>query len=129
MYASGHGQVDAVHLLLAAGADANNVCSHGWTALLASSFNDHVEIMKVLIAHGADVNARDSSGNTPLIRASAFGHLGALRTLLAVDGIDVNAVNKEGKNARQCLLGAIGKKRGDMDGLLEAAGATGEAPP
>ena len=57
--------------------------------------------------------------------AIQYFKLRALRTLLAVDGIDVNAVNNAGKTALQLLLHDMyGHDKLEMEKLLKAAGAT-----
>ena len=53
----------------------------------------------LLIDHGAELEAQDDTyGNTPLILASLYGNKDIVEMLLKA-GADVQAINKEGKNA------------------------------
>ncbi|MBD0391627.1 ankyrin repeat domain-containing protein [Wolbachia endosymbiont of Pentalonia nigronervosa] len=61
-------------------------------ALVYLSF--HFFSRHLLIAAGANVNAKGSSGeDTPLHHAAAFGRLDIVKALLAIEGIEVNAVD------------------------------------
>jgi hypothetical protein len=69
--AAGYDQVDAVKLLLEAGADPNIRDEYGYTALNwhVASFRDEGEnplLVRALIQAGADVNIRNSTLDTPL---------------------------------------------------------------
>jgi ankyrin repeat protein len=63
----------------------------GNTALLAASFNGHVEIMRRLIDAGADVNLPGAGGATPLI-AACGPYPEAVRLLLEA-GADANVAD------------------------------------
>lgn len=60
------------------------------TALIAASFNGHLEIVRELLSQGAEINARDKEGRTALMVASTGGHEEVVRQLLS-RGADVNA--------------------------------------
>lgn len=64
--------VDAVHLLLARGADVNACTSTGEKALHLAVGS--LEISKLLVAQGANVDMMDNEGYTPLQRAIAGGY-------------------------------------------------------
>ena len=69
--AAEYDQVDAVKLLLEAGADPNIRDEYGYTALNwhVASFRDEGEnplLVRALIQAGADVNIRNSTLDTPL---------------------------------------------------------------
>ena len=92
MTAARTGNLSAVNVLLAHGADMNaNTHWRGQTALMWAVAEGHADIMAVLIAHGADVHARSNRGGTPLLLAARAGRVDAARLLLAA-GADVNAV-------------------------------------
>src|SRR5260370_30135208 len=82
MYAAAVGSVDAVKLLLAAGADAKVKNTFDATALMWGITN--LEKVRLLVDAGADVNARSKQGMTPLlIAASNAGSIEIVRLLLA----------------------------------------------
>ena len=91
MTAARTGNLGAVNVLLAHGADVNaNGHWQGQTALMWAVAEGHAGIMEVLIAHGADVHARSDRGGTPLLLAARAGNVDAARLLRAA-GADVNA--------------------------------------
>jgi len=82
MYAAAVGSVDAVKMLLGAGADAKARNSFEATALMWGVVN--AEKVRLLVNAGADVNARSKQGMTPvLIAASNAGSIEIVRLLLA----------------------------------------------
>jgi ankyrin repeat protein len=82
MYAAAVGSVDAVKLLLGAGADAKAKNSFDATALMWGVVNP--EKVRLLVDAGADVNARSKQGMTALlIAASNAGSIEIVRLLLA----------------------------------------------
>lgn len=68
MYASAFGSMDAMKLLLDAGADVNAKNAFGATALLWCA-ND-INKVRLLVAKGADVDARSRQGRTALLVAA-----------------------------------------------------------
>jgi len=60
------GNIKAVKLHLAAGADVDMKDKHGRTSLLIAAWWDHKETAELLIGEGADVNAMADNGVTPL---------------------------------------------------------------
>jgi ankyrin repeat protein len=118
MIASLYGDVEAVKLLLDAGADANAAADDGATALMWGARNS--QIVQLLIDSGASVSARSKLGRTPLAIAAAHaGNAQAASALLAA-GADVNAQD----NARVTPLTAAAST-GDTEllQLLLDAGA------
>jgi ankyrin repeat protein len=82
MYASAVGSVDAVKILIDAGADVSAKNGLDVTALIYAAF-DPAKI-RLLVEAGADVNARSKVGRTPLIVAAARpGSAEAVKLLLA----------------------------------------------
>ncbi len=82
MYAASVGSMDAVKMLLAAGADAKVKNAFDATPLMWGVTN--LEKVRLLVDAGADVNARSKQGMTPLlIAASNAGSIEIVRLLLA----------------------------------------------
>jgi uncharacterized protein len=68
------GDVDAVRVLLGAGADVDAIVEDDCTALLYAAAFDHPEIVRVLLDHGASLDTRNSlSGDTPAEAAQRRG--------------------------------------------------------
>jgi hypothetical protein len=63
--------VDAVNLLLEAGADPNAVTPDGDSALHLAAWDGKLEIVRALAAGGADLNLKDGAGKTALEVVSA----------------------------------------------------------
>jgi len=83
-------------LLLDKGVDPNTKNSNGMTPLMVAVVNRYPEMVRILIRAGGNVNDRDNDGNTPLILCDVYS---IAEILLKVDGIDVNARNKDGVTA------------------------------
>jgi ankyrin repeat protein len=69
MYAAAYGSIDAMKLLLGAGAAVNSQNAFDATALMWCA-NDFAKV-GLLVEKGADVNARSKQGRTPLLIAAA----------------------------------------------------------
>jgi ankyrin repeat protein len=69
LYAARDGKLDAVKLLLAAGADVNEVEANDITVLLMAIGNNRMDVARFLIQNGADINRADWYGRTPLWQA------------------------------------------------------------
>ena len=78
----------------------NTKNNYGNTALmLASRYNENVEVTKALINAGADINAKGNDGWTALISASRYNiNLEVIRALINA-GADVNAEDNDGWTA------------------------------
>jgi ankyrin repeat protein len=99
--AAERGNVEAVKLLIAAGANVNAANQKGRTALhtvAAFAFMQNgkpAKVVTTLIAAGADVNARDGNGHTPLrdvVMNRKSVNLEIAKALIAA-GADVNATD------------------------------------
>lgn len=71
-----------VRLLVRNGADVNQKCLDGWTALHEAVSQNQVEICEVLVEHGAEISSRNIYGVTPLFLAAQCGCLEPLRFLI-----------------------------------------------
>ena len=92
------GDLAAVRALLAGGADVNEKCRSGRTALILAAANGHLEAVRHLLQAGARVNDRRHDGMTALIHAAFFGHEAVVRTLFG-GGADLKARDWTGMTA------------------------------
>jgi ankyrin repeat protein len=69
LYAARDGKLEAVKLLVAAGADVNQVEANGISVLLMAIGNNRMDVARFLIEKGADLNHADWYGRTPLWQA------------------------------------------------------------
>ena len=80
--AAEHGVVNAVRLLMRAGAQINaRDTMDGDTALIAAARQGHAQVVKILLAGGANVKAANRQGETA-IKAATVGHHSAVLALL-----------------------------------------------
>ena len=123
-FAAELGHVEAVRILLQAGADvaAGTRIGH-YTPLHLASRGGHVAVAKSLLEAGADARATTtSSGSTPLhLAASSAGGGAELIALLAEHGADVNA--REVSAGQTPLMFAAGAGRAEAAAELLARGA------
>ena len=61
--------LDAVKMLLAAGADVNKTTRYGWSPLLVATQNRYYQLASYLLDHGADPNLTNKGGWSPLYLA------------------------------------------------------------
>jgi ankyrin repeat protein len=80
--AAGLGQVPALRLLLARGADVQAANANGVTPLHVAADAGHTEAMRVLLDAGACADAADKDGETPLYWAAFTGQADAMALLL-----------------------------------------------
>ena len=98
-WAAENGHLARVRELCDWRADIEAAGVHGWTSLIVSSMNGHLDIARELLVRGANVNAvSNSSGYTPLMSSSSYGHVEVVRALLAA-GADKRHVNNDGDTA------------------------------
>lgn len=89
LYAARDGRLDIARMLLAAGANLNQLEANGESPLLVAINNGQTELALVLLEKGADPNATDGFGRAPLWSAVD------LRNLDAAEGSGTNGVNRE----------------------------------
>jgi ankyrin repeat protein len=80
--------VEAMSLLVAAGADVNARTNWKATPLHVAAFNGQGRAVEFLLLHGALVNPRDNHGRTPLAVARGKGHARCVELLVAHGGVD-----------------------------------------
>ena len=68
--AAREGDLESTKLLLAAGADVNQITEYGWSPLLTATNNRHYKLAEYLIEHGANVNLANKGNWTPLYLAT-----------------------------------------------------------
>ncbi len=85
------GKAPVISAALKNGMPVDQKNKFGNSALMAASFNGHVNTMKTLITAGADVNLRVNNGVTPLM--AACGPFPAAVQLLLDNGANVNATD------------------------------------
>jgi hypothetical protein len=94
--AARHGQVEAMGVLIEAGASPTATDKRGRTPLMSAVQSHNAEAIQYLIENGADVNARDQRQGTALLRAAGtFGDIETVQVLLSA-GADVNVQDKNG---------------------------------
>jgi ankyrin repeat protein len=113
-YAALADDIESVKVLLAAGADINQVTDYGWSALLVATQNRYYKLGEFLLNHGADVNLANKGGWTPLylatdnrniesgdypVRKPDMDHLDYIKLLLD-KGANVNARMKDSTETR-----------------------------
>ena len=114
VYAVRANDLDSVRVLLAAGADVNQVTGYGWSPLLVATQNRYYKLGAYLIDHGADVNLANKGMWTPLylatdnrniesgdypVRKGDMDHLEFIKLLLD-KGANVNARMKDSTETR-----------------------------
>jgi uncharacterized protein len=114
VYAVRSDDLESVKVLLAAGADVNQVSGYGWSPLLVATQNRYYKLGAFLLDHGADVNLPNKGGWTPLylatdnrnieggdypVRKGDMDHLDFIKLLLD-KGADVNARMKDTTETR-----------------------------
>jgi ankyrin repeat protein len=97
MFAAAYGSLDAMQLLLSAGADVNAKNAFDATALLWCA-GDLAKV-RLLVEKGANVNARSKQGRTPLIIAAAQDGNAETVKLLIEKGADVSARTQDENSA------------------------------
>lgn len=88
--------VEAVRVLLDAGADPNVPGAEGRTALGVAALLGRQDVVRLLLDRGADPNAAGAKGQTALHAAAEGGHVEIAEALLA-KGARVNAADADGR--------------------------------
>ncbi|HSB09770.1 MAG TPA: ankyrin repeat domain-containing protein [Blastocatellia bacterium] len=99
-YATAFGDAAMVNLLIARGANPNEVDDDRISMLGWATIANRAKVAQALLARGAQVNHVDKYGMTPLLYAASidFGDTAVLEKLIAA-GADLKAKNKDGLTA------------------------------
>jgi ankyrin repeat protein len=123
------GDIAAMKLLLAAGADVNLATRPGITPLMAAAGmgakeedttgrfktqEEAIEAIQLCLAAGAKIDATNAQGQTALFAAAQFGHDKVVEFLIA-KGANVNAKDQRGFTPLDAALGLAGGS-GGFDG-------------
>jgi hypothetical protein len=118
-YAAASGRVEAVRLLLDAGAQVNAKGMGGKTALMGGAQQGYKEVVDALLAAKADVKAKDDFQATALHLTAPWGHVEVVEALVKA-GADVNA---EDRNKATPLMLARSRQQTEVADLLLQNGA------
>lgn len=99
MLAAQNGGAESARLLLAAGANANDVAGDGKSAVVMAAFAGHTEVGRALLDSGADPSAA-GAGYTALHAAALRGDVTLVKALLA-KGANPNATLTRGSPVRR----------------------------
>jgi uncharacterized protein len=124
--ASEKGNVEAVKLLIDAGAKTELTSGKGQTALFIAVANS-TEVVRILIKAGANVNAKNEKSHTALMRAIEFGSMETIKLLLASNA-DVNAQDYYGFTALTWLVQQERDDANEIVALLINSGADVNLP-
>jgi uncharacterized protein len=117
MHAARAGNVDAVKMLLLAGAQVNARESwNGQSPIQWAAAEGYGAVVEALIEGGADIRQRSNAGTTPLMFAVRKGDVRSVKALLAA-GADVN--EKRADLATPLLVAIINGHEDLVDLLLE----------
>jgi ankyrin repeat protein len=94
MYAAAVGSLDAMKLLIEAGADVNAKNAFDATALMWAAGD--IDKVRLLLSKGADVKAKSKIGRTPLLLAAFHDGASEIVRLMIDHGADVMARDKDG---------------------------------
>jgi ankyrin repeat protein len=120
IWAAHNDDLDAVKLLLAAGANAKLANRYDITALSEAARCGDGAMIEALVKAGADVNTSFGEGETPLMTASRTGSAIGVKALLD-GGANVNVTSKD--RGETALMLAVAENHADVAKLLVAAGA------
>ena len=99
--AAGHGRLEAVRLLLEAGADPSLADGYGTTPLKAAAGCGRLEVLRLLLGRGAAVDAADPGDGCTAFHDACFENQVECAEALARAGCDVGLKNKSGQTARE----------------------------
>ena len=93
--AASKGDKESILQYIENGSDLNLKDHKGWTPLLLSLENKHLEIAQILIKHGADIKSKNKEGTTSLHIASELGSIELTKAMIEKNA-EINAKDKKG---------------------------------
>ena len=118
------GDIQAVKQHLDAGADVNDKDDNGFTPLIYTCGEGHVELSEFLIEKGADMHAKAGYPSSSPLHAAASENYEEIAALLIIKGADVNMKKDDSETP---LDWAEEEKNADLADLLRKhGGKTGE---
>ncbi|KAF4496060.1 ankyrin repeat [Fusarium agapanthi] len=126
-------RIEAVRILLLAGADPNLKPESGWTALHAACrwhVSDAIDVVRLLVQFGADVNAVSENSWTPLGCAALMGSFLEIIKILVQAGANIESTAGELTTALQIAArhdisgGKIVKYLAEQGANVNATGGT-----
>jgi hypothetical protein len=99
--ATGRGRLEAVGLLLDAGADPSLGSSDGVTPLMLAALNGQLEVLRLLLGRGAALGAVDPRTGWTAFHAACFANYAECAEALARVGCDVGLKDSGGKTGQQ----------------------------
>lgn len=112
--------VEAVELLLRAGADAGASNDYGVTPLALACVNRDPVVVERLLEAGASPNASTLAGETVLLACARSGSTASVKSLIAY-GADVNV--REEWSGQTALMGAVAHRHSEVARVLVENGA------
>lgn len=118
MCAARHGQVSAIHTLLAGKASVDASDQSGYSALMWAAMSGFVDAVKVLLgyevyaddsAEPVGVDRQNNNGDTALMLAIRAGHYDVVEALVA-RGANINIANADGERALSVAV-SLGRRR------------------
>jgi ankyrin repeat protein len=130
--AAGHGRLEAVRLLLDAGADPS-LASDGYTPLMLAAWRGQLEVLRLLLRRGTAVNTTDSATGTTAFHIACMNNQAECAEALVRAGCDVGLKDNIGETGREVAEGrghaaVVARLRAVVAEQLRAAQAAGPAP-
>jgi hypothetical protein len=122
MYASSNGYVDAMEVLIKAGANLDARDKFGFTALMVAATTGEADAIRLLLQSGAQPDATDNFGNTALFKAREQKNAEAAQVLDAFLSTGTVA-----PAASASVVVATSLKRPAPDGGADGASKNGKA--
>jgi ankyrin repeat protein len=94
------GRLECAKLLIENGANVDATDKESRTALILAAIEGNAEIISLLIENKANVNG--GRQDTALMTAASYGQTECAKLLLAVESIEVDAMNDNGDTALSC---------------------------
>ena len=124
--AARHGNLEALRVLIRAGANVEARNAGGNTPLGAAAGFGHVDCVLALLAEGgAEIDAVDNRSCTALIKAVRFGRIEVVAALLAY-APDLSIRDRDGQSATEI---ARASEDGAIAHILESHATSGAGPP